>query len=349
MAKKYEQKEHAYKKFGADLKAEDFPQLIFMYGPEQYLIEWATESLIRRYVDSAALSFDLTKLDEAASVDEILQAADMFPMCSERKVVYIRNHLLLQSANPIDFTEADKEKLIAYLENPNEGSMLIFSCEQPDANSEAVAALKRLGRCYGFDKLDYAQLSAFVEKRFRSAGVGIDRGLIRFLIDETGYFNKETDYRIFNLENDIKKLIAHSDGGVLSREDITECLNGDMDTFIFNFLDAAANRRRDTAFTLLHNMLRQGSGVFPITAMLVNQFELLLDVKELREDGLAHTEIAKLLKAHEFRVKKAMALTDKFSKQKLKEILCQLYETDRNIKTGILEPELALELLVGRI
>ena len=34
---------------------------------------------------------------------------------------------------------------------------------------------------------------------------------------------------------------------------------------------------------------------------------------------------------------------------KLKSILIQLYEIDRNIKTGTLEPALALELLVGRI
>lgn len=346
---KYEQKEHAYKKFGADLKTGDFPAVLFMYGQEQYLVEWAAESLVKRYVNPGALNFDLTKISEDAPVDEILQAAEMFPMFSERKLVLVKNHMLLQSANPKGFSSEDKEKLISYLEQPNEGSILIFSCEEPDEKSEVVKALKKLGLCYNFDKLDYAQLAAFAEKRFKSVGIEIKRDLLRFLIDETGYFNKETDYRIFNLENDIKKIIAHSDGTEICREDISESLNGDMDTFIFNFLDAAANRKKETAFTLLHNMLRQGSEVFSVAAMLINQFELLLDVKEFREDGLPPAEIVKILKVHEFRVKKAITLTDKFTKQKLKEILCQLYEIDRNIKTGILEPNLALELLVGRI
>ena len=51
----------------------------------------------------------------------------------------------------------------------------------------------------------------------------------------------------------------------------------------------------------------------------------------------------------EFRVKKAMSFADKFTVEKLRSILSQLYETDRNIKTGALEQSLALELLVGRI
>lgn len=349
MAKRNEQKEHAYKKFGADLKADDFPSVIFMYGQEQYLVEWAAEALVKRYVNPGAAAFDFVKIDEDASTDEILQAAEMFPMFSEKKIVWAKNHILLQSTNPKGFTAKDIEKLISYAESPNEGSILIFSCEEPDEKSETVKALKKSARVYDFDKLDYAQLAAFVEKRFRSVGIAIKRDMLRYLLDETGYFNKETDYRIFNLENDIKKIIAHSDGVAICREDIAETLNGDMDTFIFNFLDAAANRKKDTAFSMMHSILSSGSDVFSVTAMLVNQFELLLDVKEFREDGLSPAEIVKITKLHEFRVKKAAALTDRFTKQKLKEILSQLYEIDRNIKNGILEPNLALELLVGRI
>ena len=44
-----------------------------------------------------------------------------------------------------------------------------------------------------------------------------------------------------------------------------------------------------------------------------------------------------------------MGYTEKFTVNKLKEILSQLYEVDRNIKTGLLEPNLALENLIGRI
>ena len=301
-------------------------------------------------MNPGAFAFDFVKIDdENAEVSAIVEACDTFPMFSEKRVVWVKNHALLKSANPKGFTASDKEKLLSYAANPNEGTILIFSCEQAEDKSEVVKGLKKTVQCYNFDKLDYAQLAAFAEKRFRSAGVQIKRDLLRYLIDETGYFNKESEYRIFNLENDIKKIIDHSDGQQICREDISETLNGDMDTFVFNFLDAAANKKKEAAFLLMHNILNAGSDVFAVTGLLVSQFELILEVKEFKEDGAAPTEIVKIMKIHEFRVKKAMTLADKFTKQKLKEILCRLYEIDRNVKTGLLEPKLALELLVGRI
>ena len=60
-------------------------------------------------------------------------------------------------------------------------------------------------------------------------------------------------------------------------------------------------------------------------------------------------KIAKTLKVNGYRVKKAMSAADKLSYKRLRSILNQLYETDRNIKTGVMEQSLALELLIGRM
>ena len=89
--------------------------------------------------------------------------------------------------------------------------------------------------------------------------------------------------------------------------------------------------------------------MFSIIGLLVNHFELVLEVREFREDGMSLSAITSKLKIHEFRVKKAMGFAEKFTAEKLRSILSQLYETDRHIKTGALEQNLALELLVGRI
>ena len=83
--------------------------------------------------------------------------------------------------------------------------------------------------------------------------------------------------------------------------------------------------------------------------MMINQFELLLMVAELKEEGKNLGQITETLKISEFRIRKAMGYTEKFSVDRLKHVLSQLYETDRNIKTGLMEQNLALELLIGRI
>ncbi|MBR5230298.1 MAG: DNA polymerase III subunit delta [Firmicutes bacterium] len=345
-----DKKEHAFKLFSSDLKTGNFSPVLLMYGPEEYLTGWAVDCLVKEFVNSTAMSLDYAKLsDDNMGAQAVLDACNTFSMFSERRVVWADNFSLLKTANPKGFTQQDKEKIIEYTKNPNEGTLLILSADEIDEKSDFVRELKKLCRCYNFDKLDYGALAAFAEKRFRSEGVNISRDILKYMIDETGYFNKETEYRLFNLINDIKKIVAFGDGQTVKEEDVSATLRGDMDTFVFNFLDAVSNNRKEQAFGLLHNILASGSDVFSIAGLLINHFELILEVKEFKQDGMNLAAIAGTMKIHEFRIKKAMTFADKFTAEKLKSVLSQLYEIDINIKTGMLEPNLALEILVGRI
>lgn len=350
MYKKKEKKEHAFKVFSQDIKNGEMPAVLFFYGEEGYLIQWAVESLLKKYVNPGCVSLDYVKFqDEGESLSEILDACNTFSMLSERRVVWSNEFAALRSASAKGFTQGDVELMEQYLKEPNPGTLLIFSCSQPEAKSELVKLLKTGARCYGFEQLDYSSLSSFINKRIAGAGVFADKDVVRAIIDQSGYFNKETEYRIFNLVNDISKMIAYGEGGMITLEAVSQVLNGDMDTFIFNLLDAVSGGQKEKAFSLLHNILNSGRDVYGIVAMMVNQFELMLDVAELKADGMNLSQITETLRSSEFRIKKAMSYTEKFTVEKLKLILSQLYEVDRNIKTGLLDQNLALELLIGRI
>jgi len=342
--------EHAFQAFHKDLRSGDFSPVLFMYGEEEYLIEWACRSLAEKFTDEAMRDMDFVKIgDEECTADKILEACNTFSVFSERRIIWANNFLPLLKKNCKGFGESEKDKIEQYIANPNDRAILIFSCAKPDEGSSLVKLLKKQSRNYDFCNLDRGQLMAFAEKRFKAAGTEISRDCLKYFIDETGYFNRESEYRIYNLENDIKKLISYSDGAVITQEDVAQTLHGDMDTFAFNFLDAIAQNKKDTAFRLLHNILSGGSEVFSIIGLLVNQFELMYEAKELADEGLSQEQIAKKLKVNSYRVKKAMAVSDKMSYKKLRSTLSQLYETDRNIKTGMMEQNLALEMLIGRM
>ena len=53
--------------------------------------------------------------------------------------------------------------------------------------------------------------------------------------------------------------------------------------------------------------------------------------------------------ASEYRIKKLMPYVNRYSQDKLKQILSSAYETDRNIKTGLLDQQLALEMFAAGI
>ncbi len=349
MAYKNTKTEHAFQTFHKDLKTGIFPEVIFMYGEEEYLIQWACNSLADKFVDKSMRDIDFVKAAENEEVDVLLGFCDTFSIFSERRVIWAKDYAPLLKKNSKGFGEKELEKIISYIENPNPQSILVFSASSPDESSPLVKYLKKECKSYAFDRLDRPQLNGFAEKRFKAAGVNIDRSVLKYLIDETGYFNRETEYTIFNLENDIKKIIAFNDSGNITEDDIDQTLKGDLDKFAFDFLDAVTSNKKDVAFRMLSNILGNGGEVFSVLGLLVNQFELILETKEMSETTRDTQRMAEVLKMNPFRVKKALSYADKFEKKKLQSILSQLYEIDRNIKTGMIEPNLALELLIGRI
>ncbi len=100
---------------------------------------------------------------------------------------------------------------------------------------------------------------------------------------------------------------------------------------------------------MLHNILASGKDVFALASRLIDYFEILLEVSEFRAKGYSLPMITKTLGIHEFRVKKAMALSDRFPVAKLKKTLIRLYEIDRNVKSGDIDGTIALELLVASV
>lgn len=350
MAYAQKKSEHAFQAFHRDLAEGNFPPVLFMYGEEEYLIEWAVQSLAEKYTEEAMRELDFVRLaDDSCSVYSILEACDTLGGFSPKKIVWARDFAPLLKKNARGFGEAEKELLQKYIESPCEQSILVFSAAQPESGAALVKELKKKCRCYNFAPLDAAQLSAFAAKRFKAARAVISRPVLKYFIDESGYFNRESEYHLYNLINDINKLVAYSGGAEITQEAVSETLHGDLDTFAFNFLDAALSGQKEKAFRLLHNMMSGGSETYAIIGLLVNQFELIYEIKELAAEGMTVDQIAKELKANAYRVKKAAAAAGKMSGAKLRAVLSQLYEIDRNIKTGMMEQNLALEMLLGRL
>ncbi len=349
MAYKDIKTEHAFQTFHKDLKAGDFPEVMFFFGEEEYLIEWAAKSLAQKFVDKSMLDIDFVKVGDWDSAEELVAICDTFSIFSQRRIIWAKDYLPLTKKNAKGFGEKELASIMNYVQNPNPQSILLFSASTPDEGSALVKFLKKSCKTYQFDRLDRPQLNGFIEKRFKAAGVSIDRSVLRYLIEETGYFNRETDYTLYNLENDIKKIVSYNSDGYVSEEDVDATLKGDLEKFAFDFLDAVTSNKKDVAFRMLNNILGSGSEVFSVLGLLVNQFELMLEVKELSEETRNTQMMADTLKMNHYRVKKALSFADKFEKKKLADILSQLYEIDRNIKTGMMEQNLALELLIGRI
>ncbi|MBP3384156.1 MAG: DNA polymerase III subunit delta [Firmicutes bacterium] len=347
-------KEHAFQAIGKDIKAGNIPGLVFLCGEEQYLVHWAADLLAKTYINKACESLDYIKLDpENMTMDQIKESCETLSMLSPKRVVVIPEMPAASGKKSRNFSESDEKDLIEYMSMIPDSCLLIITAGKPDPKSKKKIKLQeaaeKYGAVYEFTPLSGQLLRSFIIKRFKNAGKVCRNSVIDMLIADSGYGNREIEYDLYNLENDIRKIVAHCEGEEVLEADVSMTISTNLETNVFAMLDAISRNRKDEAYRLLHNLLVGGESVFGLLSLISSQLELILEVKEMREEGLVPAQIQKVLGIHEFRVKKAWSVTEKYSVSQLKKILSKAYEIDGNIKSGLLEQTLALELFIAQI
>ncbi len=325
-----------------DISAGDIPGVVLLCGDEPFLVDWGAGRLKDRYVSSAAAVTDLVRFEDGElTAESFMNACETFPLLSERKVV------IADSAADIT------GEILKYLEKKPPQTLVIIKASDEKASKAAArikAAVGKTGRVYEFGVLSGRDLRRFIRKRFREAGTPADPDAVEFIAASCGYLDRETDYGLYNLENDIKKMAALAGpGGTVSRREAEEGLSDNLEHDIYRMMDAVCGNRKNTAFKLLHDMLLSGRNEYQILAALAGQFELMLEVRQMSAAGAGRTEIARSLKVHEFRVKKAAGFQSAFSEDDLRKLLSAAFEADDQIKSGLLSARTALELLIAKI
>ena len=351
----YREKEHAFVTIGRDMKEGRIPPLVLLCGSEEYLIEWYADALIRKYVSEACRAIDLVTLEgEQATIDNIIEGLETLSLMSERKVVLLPDFAPAAGKEMKGFSQADIKTLTEYLADIPEGSMLIMTAadqkEGKVKKGKVRTAVEKYGKVYDFQPLRDGQLRSFIEKRFRSAGKSFSNSVVALIMSESGYGNKAVDYGLYNLENDLRKIIAHSGKAVeITVDDVRGIISVSPENNVFAMLDAIGRNRKDEAFRLLHNLLDSGTPVYNLLRLITGQLELILSVKEMKDEGKTLVHMQKTLGVHQFRVKKAMAVTGLYSMEDLRKALSAAYEVDENIKTGLMDDDLALEYFIARL
>lgn len=344
--------EHAFKTIQRNVKLRSLKNVILLCGEEQFLVDWSRKLIFRTFADHADVDF--THVDGSEiTLAKIKECCETFSMVSGVRILEIRDFPLLWHNEARCFSKNDAAALIEYLEKIPQSSMLIFTGQNPDKKSrkksKLIKAIEKAGTVYDFGPLDMKSLRGFINKRFKSAGIEARPDIISKLIAESGYTNREIEYGLYQLDNDIKKIIAHCKDGKAEPEDVDVALSVALETNIFALLDSISENNKAEAFRLMHDLIVSGENVFGLLSMIVSQLELLLQVKEMHDEGFELTSIAKTLKVHEFRIKKALPIIRKRKIEDIRRWLIKAYEIDKNIKTGFMEQDFAIEFFISEI
>lgn len=333
----------AYRDFVIDRNKSILKDVLLFYGAEDYLMNWAAESIISEYVDEASRDLDVICLEgEQTTASEIMAAARAYSMFSEKRIVIVRNYLPLYRKT----ADAYGDDLLDFVSAPQSQTIVIFMLESRFSSDITSYGRKLAKACgsYEFTRLEKADLKAFITKRIHAAGKMIARRELDYIIDVSGYYNRGSLYDLSQLDRDIDKIVRACEGDDISAPLIEEILIGDSDRFVFGLVDALMAGNRGRALEIAEAIIRDEDGAMAVLALLTKQFEIMYDAIELSDQGYSISQMAKKTGVNEFRFKRAFSAAGKYRKSKIRKILIGLYNTDRDIKRGDIDKDTALEL-----
>ena len=372
----YKDEIHAYEQLTADMKSGDIPAVVMLCGSEEYLVDFYAKRLIDCFVSEASAVMDLATIerDKAVSAD-IIGHLETMPFMSQRKVVYLPEFFDNRGRMPktIEKSTTEKKELAEHLDGIDPATTLLlitaanpsdYKAERSFKDSEIYRKVskqgrKGIGRVYDFGPLNRRQLSGFIEKRFRAAGKSYSSGIVSMLIRDTGYESKDIDYGLYELDNDLRKIIAYcGDAPQIRPEDVSEVIGTNPEKNVFRMIDALAQNRKDEALRLLHYLLQDGTSEMSILALITEQLEIMLTACEMKDEGKSLAEIQKTLQSGylgrgkriaEYRTKKALESGNRMGKANLRTALANGYKVEKNVKSGLMPGRLALEYFIGSL
>ena len=114
---------------------------------------------------------------------------------------------------------------------------------------------------------------------------------------------------------------------------------------VFELVDALGQNDGKKAQRVLHQLL-EDEEAFELWVMVIRQFRLLLQAREMLDEHLAVQEIQKTLGLHEFVAQKVCNQAGRFSLSALESIYHKLLDIDEGAKTSQMPLDLALDTLI---
>jgi len=321
------------------------------HGEDEFSRTEAIRNLKQRMGgDPAIADLNTTILDgQKITLAELQHVCDTIPFMADQRLVIVEGLLGALSARggrkgdePTGRREI-LDDLVAYLPQLPSTTRLIFVEDRripPTHPIHKLALELECGYVKEFVLLQKGALDRWIAERAVQHGGQIAPQAIRELAAFVG-----NDLRL--LDKEIAKLVTYAGSErPISVDDVHLLVSYAQEANVFHMVDALGRRDGRTTMRLLHQLLSDQPPL-SLLGMIVRQFRILVQVKELSERGLSQREIADKLDLHGFVVEKGLSQARNFSMAQLETVYDKLVETDVAIKTGQLDAVLALDLLVA--
>jgi len=308
------------------------------YGEDSYSLSHELKALEEKFSLANFGDLNINKFDGSVlTYEEFIRSISALPFLAEKRLIIIKN-----------FLRDGDEKLREYISKnfpkfPNSADVILVEEGEVNKNLGFFKTLKKLNQTSYFPLRQGYDLEKWLLDWSAKEKIRIKPPAIRKLVAMAG----NNSWRLINelQKLDVFRLVMGRDQ--IGEDDIEEMVEGESNPNIFNFIDDLGARDAKSALHNLQELFSGGKNENYILTMVVYQFRNMLIVEDLIVKGIKPPMIAKESDLHPFVVGKTLKLLKTFDLPMLRRIYERLLRADLDIKSGKVQPRLALEKLLA--
>ena len=297
-------------------------------GGDSFSFQLEVERIIqeKKLEDYSIQTYDLSEVTFSSLLEEV----DTYSFLNPQKVILVEHLDLLDDKEYKD----DFEHFYRYLENPNLDYFVFFYFPKLAKTSTLAKKLKKYSTLISLT----FEPRKYVEKELSS--YQIDSNTISLLLE---YCLDDS----FKLRNEIEKLKMFAiDTKKITEKDIRDLVVQKVKDYtdtIFQFVTYILSKDKKKAF-LEYEKLENFIDPYQLLGLFSSQIRFLYQVKLLEKNS--NDEIASILGAHPYRVKKSRELVYSYKEKELLELMKELADIDYQMKTTDTDPKFLLQMFM---
>ncbi len=319
------------KRINEDIKSGQLKQIYLLYGEEAYLRKQYRD----RLKDALMTEEDTMNYHyfegKDISVGAVIDLAETMPFFADRRVIVIENSGLFKHGG---------EAMSDYLSAPSETVSFVFVETEIDKRSKLYKSVSAKGVAVEFPLQTELTLKKWILGMIKRENKQISEMTLNQFLEKTG-----TDME--NIRKELEKLMCYCmDKEAVTEQDVEDICTHRVSNHIFDMINAVADKKQKIALELYYDLLALKEPPMRILFLIARQFNVLLQVKELKGKGYDNKGIGERVSLPPFIAGKYVIQASKFRSRDLRKALEDCVETEEAVKTGRINDRMSVELLI---
>ena len=314
---------------------------IVLQGTDSYLLDMCRRKIAEAYVPENLRDWALTRMSARESGwDEVISRAKMLPMLAQRQVIFVED-----AASVERMSEKGRDEVVsmltAYLSEPTSFTTLVLEAKSLDARLKFTKLLADKALIVELEVTEEAAAALAVQMA-AELGAKIERVAAAHL---ASLVNGEPA----RIRMEIEKLAAYTNGATaITVKEVEALVRSERRNKVWDLTDLLAGGRREAAFSLLENLLREGEQPAMIVGALAGTYRRLIEARDLPVTT-NRFQAAQRLRVPPDAAEAAVRNAHRMPKKRLLAAIGALADADSQLKSSNPDPRALLEFLLVKL